>query len=135
MNHHQIDNELVESIIAKLKEEGYDLSPEEVAIIVDLIKEKALFHYIDQIIHQADAILDINPSLTEKEILEEGGEDADVGFADDSIVVSRHFHNLETGQEGRLPAEARPHVRVDAVRLAGPEKRDPACVGTRLVSV
>ncbi len=70
MNHHQIDNELVESIIAKLKEEGYDLSPEEVAIIVDLIKEKALFHYIDQIIHQADAILDINPSLTEKEILE-----------------------------------------------------------------
>jgi len=70
MNHHQIDIELVESIIAKLKEEGYDLSPEEVAIVVDLIKEKALFHYIDQIIHQADAILDINPSLTEKEILE-----------------------------------------------------------------
>ena len=66
---------------------------------------------------------------TEKEILEEGGEDADVGFADDSIVVSRHFHNLETGQERRLPTEARPDVRVDAVHLTGPEERDPARVG------
>ena len=57
---------------------------------------------------------------TEKEILEEGGEDADVGFADEAaiIVVFRHFHNLEAGQERRLPAEARPHVRVGVVHLA-----------------
>ncbi len=67
---YQIDQELIESIMVKLKEKGCDLSHEEVTMVVGLIKEKALFHYIDQIIHQADAILDINPSLTEKEILE-----------------------------------------------------------------
>jgi len=67
---YQIDQELIESIMIKLKEKGCDLSHEEVTTVVDLIKEKTLFHYIDQIIHQADAILDINPSLTEKDILE-----------------------------------------------------------------
>jgi len=67
---YQIDKELVESIVAQLKEKGCDLSHEEAGMVVNLIKEKALFRYIDQIIHQADAILDINPSLTEKEILE-----------------------------------------------------------------
>jgi len=67
---YQIDKELIESIIVQLKEKGCDLSHEEVTLVVNLIKEKALFRYIDQIIHQADAILDINPSLTEKEILE-----------------------------------------------------------------
>ncbi|OGP73530.1 MAG: hypothetical protein A2V86_04635 [Deltaproteobacteria bacterium RBG_16_49_23] len=65
-----IEQELIESIMAKLKEEGCYLSQEEVALVVNLIKEKALFHYVDQVIHQADAILDINPSLTEKEILQ-----------------------------------------------------------------
>jgi len=67
---YQIDKELIESIIVQLKEEGCDLSEKEIAIVVGLIKEKALFHYVDQVIHQADTILDINPSLTEKEILE-----------------------------------------------------------------
>lgn len=67
---YQIDQELIESIIAQLKEKGCDLSHEEVTMVVNLIKEKSLFHYIDQVIHQADAILDINPSLTEQEILE-----------------------------------------------------------------
>lgn len=66
---HPLDRELIESIIATLKEEGCDLSPEEVTIVIDVIKEKAIFHYVDQVIHQADTILDINPSLTEKEIL------------------------------------------------------------------
>src|SRR4030067_3875817 len=65
-----IEQELIESIMAKLKEEDCYLSQEEVALVVNLIKEKALFHYVDQVIHQADAILDINPSLTEKEILQ-----------------------------------------------------------------
>ncbi len=67
---YQIDQELIDSIMARLKEEGCDLSEKEVALVVSLIKEKVLFHYVDQVIHQADTILDINPSLTEKEILE-----------------------------------------------------------------
>lgn len=70
MNHPEIDHELIQSIIGTLKDKGYDFSDEEVTIMIGLIKEKALFHYVDQVIHQADTILDINPSLTEKEILE-----------------------------------------------------------------
>jgi GAF domain-containing protein/two-component sensor histidine kinase len=66
----QIDQELIETIIAQLKEKGCDLSLDEVGIVINLIKDKAIFHYIDQVIHQADTIIDINPSLTEKEILE-----------------------------------------------------------------
>jgi len=67
---HQIDPELIESIIARLKMEGCALSPKEVAIIVELIRERVLFHYVDKVISQADSILDINPSLSEQEILE-----------------------------------------------------------------
>ena len=66
----QTDQEMIDLIISQLKERGHHLSPEEVDLIIGLIKEKVLFHYIDQVIHQADTILDINPSLTEKEILE-----------------------------------------------------------------
>ena len=65
-----IDQELTESIVHQLKEKGCTLSPDQVNLIMELFKEKAVFHYIDQVIHQVDAILDINPSLTEKEILE-----------------------------------------------------------------
>lgn len=66
----RIDQELIESTVLQLKERGCNLSHEEASIVIDVIKERVLFHYIDQVIHQADAILDINPSLTEKEILE-----------------------------------------------------------------
>ena len=68
---YQIDQELIKAIVAQLKEKGCELSHDEVTMVVNLIKEKAIFHYIDQVIHQADTILDINPSLTEKEILED----------------------------------------------------------------
>lgn len=67
---YQVDRELVESIIAQLKEQGRILSSEEVELVISLIKERVLFHYVDQVIQQADTILDINPSLTEREILE-----------------------------------------------------------------
>ncbi|MBM4339367.1 MAG: GAF domain-containing sensor histidine kinase [Deltaproteobacteria bacterium] len=70
MGPYQVDQELIESILVQLKEKGCDLSYDEVTMVVNLVKDKAIFHYIDQVIHQADTILDINPSFTEKEILE-----------------------------------------------------------------
>ncbi len=70
MDRSGIERELIESIMATLKEKGYGLSYEEVTTVIGLIKDKVLYHYVDQVIHQADIILDINPSLTEKEILE-----------------------------------------------------------------
>ena len=70
MDHFRIDQKLLESISADLKEKGYVLSLEEIATVVDFVKEKILFRYVDRLISQAETILEINPHLTEKEILE-----------------------------------------------------------------
>jgi signal transduction histidine kinase len=70
MSPFKIDQKLVESITANLREKGFGLSLEEVSIVADFIKEEVLFQYMDQVISQAETILEISPSLTEKEILQ-----------------------------------------------------------------
>src|SRR4030043_2485361 len=70
MDHFQIDQELLESIMADLKEKGCALSLEEGTKVVDMITEEVIYRYVDRLISQAETILEINPSLTEKEILE-----------------------------------------------------------------
>jgi len=70
MDHFKIDQKLVESIMADLKEKGCSFSLEEVATVVDLIKEEVLYRYVDRLISQVETILEINPSLMEKEILQ-----------------------------------------------------------------
>jgi signal transduction histidine kinase len=70
MDHFKIDKTLVESIMANLKEKGCPFSFEEVAVVVDLIKDEVLYKYVDQLISQVEIILEIDPSLKEKEILE-----------------------------------------------------------------
>jgi signal transduction histidine kinase len=70
MDHFRIDQKLLESILADLKEKGCVLSLEEIATVADFVTEEVLFRYVDRLISQAEAILEINPHLTEKEILE-----------------------------------------------------------------
>src|SRR4030066_185722 len=70
MDHFKIYQKLLESIMADLKEEGCALSFEEVTRVVDLITEEVIYRYVDRLISQAETILEIDPSLTEKEILE-----------------------------------------------------------------
>jgi signal transduction histidine kinase len=70
MDHFKIDQKLLESIMANLKAKGCTLSFEEVSRVVDLITEEVIYRYVDQLISQAETILEINPHLTEKEILE-----------------------------------------------------------------
>jgi signal transduction histidine kinase len=70
MDHFKIDQKLVESIMANLKEKGCNLSLEEVVTVVDLIKEEILYQYVDRLITQVETILEIDPSLEEKEILQ-----------------------------------------------------------------
>ncbi len=70
MNPLQTDEKLIESVKVKLKEKGRVLSPDEVIAVVSLVKDEALFHYIDKVITQAEMILEINPFLTEQEILQ-----------------------------------------------------------------
>jgi signal transduction histidine kinase len=70
MDHFKIDQKFVESIMSGLKEKGCTLSVEEMVSVVDLIREEVLYHYVDRLISQVETILEINPSLSEREILE-----------------------------------------------------------------
>ncbi len=70
MDHFKIDQNLWERVWTRLKEKGCTLSVEEVSTGIKLIKEEVLFQYVDKLITQAESILEINPSLPEKEILE-----------------------------------------------------------------
>ncbi|HUL38416.1 MAG TPA: GAF domain-containing sensor histidine kinase [Thermodesulfobacteriota bacterium] len=70
MDHFRINPKLLESILADLRDKGCVLSLEEIATVVDFVTEEVLFPYVDRLISQAETILEINPHLTEKEILE-----------------------------------------------------------------
>ena len=65
-----IDPKIIETISADLKEKGYPFSTEDVESITDLIKKEVLYHYIERVIDQAETIIEIDPSLREKEILQ-----------------------------------------------------------------
>src|SRR4030065_48589 len=70
MDHFKIDQKLLESIMADLKAKGCNLSFEEVTRVVDLITEEVIYRYVDHLISQVETIMEINPHLTEKGILE-----------------------------------------------------------------
>jgi signal transduction histidine kinase len=71
MDYFKIDQNLLESVMADLKERGCSLSFEELTRVVSLITEGVVYRYVDRLISQVENILEINPSLEEKEILEE----------------------------------------------------------------
>ena len=70
MDHFPVDSNFVDSIMGSLKGKGCNLSLEEVVTVVDLIREEVLYRYVDRLISQIETILEINPTLTEKEILQ-----------------------------------------------------------------
>ena len=69
MAHFKIDHKFVESIMGNLKERGCDLSLEQVELVVDIIRDEVLYQYVDHLVSQVDAILEINPFYTERDIL------------------------------------------------------------------
>jgi signal transduction histidine kinase len=70
MDRFRIDQKLLESITTNLRRKGCVVSPEEMNGAVDMITEDVIYRYVDRLISQTETILEINPSLTEKEILE-----------------------------------------------------------------
>jgi signal transduction histidine kinase len=70
MNSLKIDQKHLESISSRLSEKGIHLSLEEVNGVADLIKDEMLYWFVNQLITQVEKILDIDPSLTEREILQ-----------------------------------------------------------------
>jgi signal transduction histidine kinase len=117
MDHFKIDQKLIESIMADLREKGCSLSLEEVATVVDLIKEEVLYRYVDRLISQVEAILEINPSLSEKEILQRvaknvveylGAEAATLRIYDPGrgkMISFGSYPNLEEDRENEIPLE------------------------------
>ena len=71
MDGSKFDPKFVESVMEKLKEIGCSLSLREVAAVVDLVKEEVVSGYVTRLVSHVENILEINPSLEEKEILEE----------------------------------------------------------------
>ena len=61
--------------MGSLSEKGCNLSLEEVVTVVDLIREEVLYQYVERLISQVETILEINPSLSEREILKTEARD------------------------------------------------------------
>jgi hypothetical protein len=64
------NQEHLESIKSRLSEKRFNLSPEDVNGVIGLIKDEIGYWYVKQLITQVEKILDIDPSLTEREILQ-----------------------------------------------------------------
>lgn len=114
MNIFQVDHCFAEAIQQKLKERNFFLPLSEVVLIIEEIKERVFFHYIDLLISRVESILDINPSLSEKEILEVVARNV-VQFLDAEAATLRLFDplrakmiafgsypNLEEGREEEI---------------------------------
>ncbi len=67
----KLDPKFVESVREKLEEIGCGLSLKEVVAVVDVVKEEVVSGYVSRLVSHVENILEINPSLEEKEILEE----------------------------------------------------------------
>ena len=117
MNRFDIDQSLVHSILTGLIEKGCKLSLEELATVVDIVKEEVLFRYVDRLFSQIETIIDINPSLSEKEILQSvaknvveflGAEAASIRIHDPSreeMIAFGTFPSTEEDQEVAIPFE------------------------------
>jgi len=55
--------------MAGLREKGCAISLEDVSWVVDLITEEVIYRYVDRLISQAETVLEIDPTLTEKRSL------------------------------------------------------------------
>jgi signal transduction histidine kinase len=71
MDNSKLDPRFVESVAEKLKEIGCSPSLREVAAVVNLVKDEVVSEYVSRLVSHVENILEIDPSLEEKEILEE----------------------------------------------------------------
>ena len=113
----KVDQSLLDSVAGKLRATGCTLSLEEVANFIDQIKEGVVFHYLELLISQVDSILDINPSLSEKEIFQSvarnavenlGAELATVRIYDparEKMISFGSYPNWEEDREEAIPLE------------------------------
>ena len=70
MNDLTINQELLDRAISHLREKGVNLSLEDLSTGVNILKDEILYQFVREFISQVEKILAIDPSLTEKEILQ-----------------------------------------------------------------
>jgi len=111
------NQEHLESIKSRLLEKGFNLSPEDVKGVIGLIKDEIGYWYVNQLITQVEKILEINPSLTESEILQLvartiveylGAEAASIRINDPEkkgMVSYGSYPNFDESREEVIPFE------------------------------
>ena len=70
MAHLKFHQDILESFFIRLKEKGFTFAHDDLSTIIDLIEDEILAPYVDRLINQVDAIIEIAPSLNEREILQ-----------------------------------------------------------------
>jgi signal transduction histidine kinase len=117
MDYFEIAQKLVGSVREILKKRGHDLSVDTVAEITQLTQQEVIDEYVDRMISQAETILEINPSLTEQEILQAvarivveflGAEAASIRIYDpnrEEMVSFGTYPRVEEDQEPAIPFE------------------------------
>ncbi len=70
MGNLKFDPDLMGSFSLRLKEKGFNFPPEDLSTILDLIEDEILARYVDRLVKQIDEIIDISPTLNEREILQ-----------------------------------------------------------------
>jgi signal transduction histidine kinase len=117
VDHFKINQKLAESVRVSLKEKGWELSLEEADLVMSLIGEEVLYQYVDRLISQAETILEINPSLAEKEILQTlarnvveffGAEAASIRIYDpekEEMIAFGTYPQVEGDQDPAVPFE------------------------------
>ena len=117
MHHFDIDQSLIHSILTRLIEKGCKLSLEEMATVINIVKEEVLFRYVDRLISQIEMVIEISPSLSEKEILQAvamnvveflGAEAASIRIHDpirEEMIAFGTYPQTEGDQEVAIPFE------------------------------
>ena len=113
----KIDQQLTQSLLSALQEKECNLSPDDLAAVIEQIKEKVLSHSVHLLISQIENILDISPSLSEREILQKvaksvveylGAEAATLRIYDpfrERLVVFGSFPDWETERKEAIPLD------------------------------
>ena len=117
MDHFDIDQSVVHSIMTRMIGKGCKLSLEDLATVVDIVKEEVLFGYVDRLISQIEMMIEINPTLNEREILQGvaknvveflGAEAASIRIYDplrDEMIAFGTYPRLDDDQEVAIPFE------------------------------
>jgi len=113
MNHFDTDQKLIDSIGSYLREQGVSLPLEKTPQIVDRIKDVILDRYVSRLIHQVDTVMEIDPLLTEIEILETLARNVTEFLGAD--FASIRIYDPEMKESGSLP-----YCRIPAEDLLEP---------------